>query len=65
MKTEKQRRKRRFNGELELTHCTRERQSERERERERETRTIFLKDTQSLFNTLYMCVFNEHFYTSP
>ena len=42
------------------------RDREREREREREkTRTIFQKDTQSLFNTLYMCVFNEHFYTSP
>ena len=35
------------------------------RERKKKTRTIFQNDTQSLFNTLYMCVFNEHFYTSP
>ena len=63
MKTEWQRRKHRFNGELGLTEYTRERQ--RVSEGERRHKKYVQKDTQSLFNTLYMCVFNEHFYTSP
>ena len=55
MKTERQKEgKRRFNGELELTHYTRER--EREREREYTENSIFKKGS----NSMYMSVFNEH-----
>ena len=44
MKTERQKEgKRRFNGELGVTHSTRERERERERETEREHRKLYSK----------------------
>ena len=60
MKTEWQRRKRRFNGELGLTQYMRERQ--RERDRERIHRRLYSKNAL----TQYTCVCSMNtFYTSP
>ena len=62
MKTvNREERKRRFNGSLEL-RTVRGRDREREREREKNTENSIPK---SLTQNLYMCVFNAHFYTSP
>ena len=36
------------------------RRRDKEREREREHKNYIQKDTESLYNTLYMCAFNEH-----
>ena len=60
MKTEWIRLERRFNGELRLTQCTRERQ--REREREKTQKTLF--QNNALTQCTCVCSINT-FYTSP
>ena len=37
----------------------------REREREKTQKTLFQKTLQSTLQSLHVCVFNAHFYTSP